>query len=399
MKKKAVLPRALMVTVLCLSMTAGNVFAAEQKSAAENTKTEAASEEKVISYDEAVEMAIKNNSSLKSLADNVEYMEDTQESLVQNMGQTMPQVDGTIFADSTRLSFLTGLDSILTGLSSSRYSEQMTKESAEFSVLSYFTKIKSDESSLAMLKDSYALAMQDLSNAQLKYNLGMISESDLVKQRTSVAQTKEKISLLELQLKSDYLGLNNLLGLKADEEYSISYSAEFVPFKMDTDLETYITKSMASNPYLKVQEKAVDSTEFDFNVNPTDSASNWKKKELNLKEAQRNFKDLKTDTANNMRTTYASLQQLEANQKSYEAALTAAENDYKVAQANYEVGNITKLALDQAALGVQSAKNDLESNIYNYEQLKFTMEHSFMLSMGGGGSASGSSEGSSEKSK
>ena len=87
-------------------------------------------------------------------------------------------------------------------------------------------------------------------------------------------------------------------------------------------------------------------------------------------------KNLKTAIAN----AYNSIGQLESNRTALEAALADAKTTYATAQTNYQVGNITKLQLEQAELAVKSAENDLLSNASSHDLLVFQFEHPYMLS-------------------
>ena len=52
---------------------------------------------------------------------------------------------------------------------------------------------------------------------------------------------------------------------------------------------------------------------------------------------------------------------------------------YRVDEIKYEVGNITKTALDQAALAVMQTEMALNELLYKYDMLTYTFEHTALL--------------------
>lgn len=362
------LSRAVVSCIVCVGLLSTSVFA-----------DAVADGKRVITYDEAVKLAINNNSDLKSLADNVEYMEDAKASLVSSLGYTAANSGGTMFVESSVLAYLTSIETMANNLSISKYSEQIVKAGAEYSVFGYFTSIKGSESALELMKDSYKIAAQNVTNSQLKYNLGMISNTELEALRNELSQTKANMDNLELSIKTSYLGLSKLLGLSANTEYEIEYDIEFEKFELNTTIDSYVSKSLSNNPSLKIQEASVSTAEVNFKILPSDGPTTYEQNKLNLKEAERSYKDAKIDLENNIRTAYNQLLQLEATRSSLEAALETAKNNYNTAVINCEIGNITQLELDQAALAVKNAENDLLTNMYNYENLVFKLENTFLL--------------------
>ena len=65
---------------------------------------------------------------------------------------------------------------------------------------------------------------------------------------------------------------------------------------------------------------------------------------------------------------------------SAEADLKKAETTYRMVEVNYQAGNVTKTAVEQAEMGVISAQNALKTNAYNHDMLVFTFENPSLLS-------------------
>lgn len=381
MKKSILLSRYVAAGVVAVMMLTSSVYAADT-----TVKTEETTTKRVINYKEAVKMAIDNNSSLKTLVNSVELMESSKEDTVSSLGGVSRggDLDQITVIDANILSTLTAIDGLDARIKNSRLSKDVTEKLSEYTVKSTFTGIINAEKDLEILKEKYKLDMKNFEDAQTKYSLGMISTNDIAKMRSEIDSTKLTIDSTELSIKNVYTGLNKLLGLKPDDVYDIEYDVELVPFNMNTDLETYIGGKVASDPSIKMNEASISSAKFALNAYSTSGGDSYEQKQFNLKDAELKDKDARKDMAENMRNTYNQLKQNEIKQKTLEADLKQAESDFAVAKTNLEIGNITQLTCDQAALAVENAKQAIQKNIYAYDSLKFTLENPFLASSGAG---------------
>lgn len=347
--------------------------------AAESTDNK---EVKVITYDYAVQLAIDNNSTLEELADTIDLLEYTQEKVVQTMtmSPTSPN-EGVLFADSATLMSLSAYQQASGGQVSAAQGKIMAEAGSELAVLNYFTSIKKDQSTLELTKKNYEIAKKNLENATIKADLGMISKKDYEDLKNAVVQAKKNVESLEVALETDYINLGKLLGLKADEKFEIKYNADFEPIEKINDLDSYITRKLSYDPYLKSKATSVDTAEFSMKVFTYDGTqpAKYRTNENTLKSAQRSYKDDKETLQVKMKEAYNQLLQLEANHESLTAALETAKAQYDTAKINYDIGNITELQLNQAELAVIQAENSLKDNIYSNELLKVRFENQFLL--------------------
>ena len=81
-----------------------------------------------------------------------------------------------------------------------------------------------------------------------------------------------------------------------------------------------------------------------------------------------------------IRNAYLQIQQLETVYASAQADLKKAKGDLRAAEINYKVGNLKKIDVAQAELGVLNAENALRKNMYNHDMLIFSFEHPALLS-------------------
>lgn len=366
-----------------IALAASMVLFTTTAFAATTKKEEPVKEPQILTFDEAVTKALKNNTSIKNLSDNVELMEDNKEKTFQQFSQTTGETvwpgGGRQLVSDNSLSFLSSLDSLDAGIKSSRYQQQILEESTEMVVKNYFIDIKNNEKDLDLVKKSLELQQKLYNEALIKQEVGMISDMDVKKLANELEQAKHNQELLELTIQSQYINFYKLIGAKEDEKYILEYDVKFEPINIGKDLTLYINKKIKEDPSMLARETELDSAKFSLDTYSYSQAESYKSRETSLKTKVRSYEDTVKEMEAAIKSTYKSLEQLETKQKTLELNLKNAQDEYKKAEVNYEVGNITKTALDTAALGIESVETDIQKNILNYDKLKFTFEHPYML--------------------
>lgn len=365
------------LTAIALAFTmviSANAFAADSSSDKEETKV-------VITYDEAVERAIKNTTSIASIDDAVDLMEKNKEALFTNLEGFYPYVSNDITVDSSIGSLLSSIGTIDTNTKSYRYQKQMLEETAELMVKNYFNTIVTSENALELTKESLQLKQEEYSQLVMKHNLGMLSDNELETAKNEITKMMSNVTAAELTIDSVYESLASSIGLAKGTEFEIDYDLEYTPFTMTTGIEGYINVKTESDPSVMVAKAKLEDAEYQKKISLYDTEPySYLSKENNVNSADREL----GDTQKNLRTSiingYNSITQLESNRESLEAALTDAQTSYETAKVKYELGNITELELKEAELAVESAENDILSNTSSHDLLVFQFEHPYMLS-------------------
>lgn len=209
----------------------------------------------------------------------------------------------------------------------------------------------------------------------------MISNNDLKNASNALTKMKENVKMAELAIDSVYSSLGNTIGLKAGTDFDIDYTLEYKPFEMEIGLDSYITQKSSTDPSVQVAKANLETAEFQKKVSTYETEPySYQQKDNAVNSADRTWGDTVKNLKTAISNAYNSIDQLESNRTALEAALADAKTTYATAQTNYQVGNITKLQLEQAELAVKSAENDLLSNASSHDLLVFQFEHPYMLS-------------------
>lgn len=350
-------------------------FAAEPTAEAETPQV------RVITYDEAVDLAIKNNTNIKSLKDNVETLEDNQEKLGNALFyQTIPGVSQseTTYLDSNTVGILTSLNTIETSLKNAKYSEKMLKDGCELVVKNYMTQIVNGERNVDMLTDSLKISSENLRFAGIKYDLGMISETDYTTAKSDYEKTKLNLDMTKLNLETNYNGFSRLIGLKTDEKYIVDYNIAYEKYPDVSDVNGLANRLIYDDPSLKIAEGTVNNAEFGMKYVALENGDNYDTRKQSVTDAGRKYNDTKNDLVLAVKNGYITVKQAELNIERLTLNVENAQKAYDNAVVSHKVGYITDIQLEGAELALKSAKAELAEAIQSHDMAKFMLERPYM---------------------
>ena len=81
---------------------------------------------------------------------------------------------------------------------------------------------------------------------------------------------------------------------------------------------------------------------------------------------------------------------MERQYESAQADVAKAAANYRIAQVNHQIGNVTTTTVELAELGLLQAENALEQVLATYDMLIFTFENPTLLADSSASAASGS---------
>lgn len=370
MKKRRLISK-IISGVLCMSLFSTAALAAESKDKVLDIQS--------LDYDTAVEMAIKKDSSLKQIADQIDVTLKNRDAIFD--GGVRPG-DSTelVVVSAQRLAYLSSIHSLDASYRTSKIREEVTKIGIEAAVKNSFSAIELNQNKLDLLQKNYKIQKQLLAQGTLKNDVGMMSDKDLQDLSRETQQMAEQIKQLEMNIDNAYIALNNLLGLPADDRYEIVNNVEYAPLEMNMSIDTYVSRKLSTDQSLQMQQIAVENAEFSSKtISDSSTGSEYRTAELEAANTARDYKTAKEDKEKSIREAYIQIQQLESARKNLETDLAKAKSDHEKAQVNYQVGNITQLDLEQAELALDNVENSLLENTLNHDLLLFTFDNTCVL--------------------
>ncbi len=344
-----------------------------------------------LTYEAALEKAKKHSPDLRDIADTAEFLQKTKEDLWDRVGYfDSPDYDYQRWVNDGWYMVTSSAFSTTTSMKQNSYGEAITKLGLEAGVKNYFITILSQEDNLELLKKNMELQQKLYKQGKTKYQLGLISKFDLDKLETETNNLADSITLMESALEQIYTQFNSLLGESPEKRYQLVYDVSYEPFTLNQTMDQYINGKVNASNTLKILELNVESAKFKKNYLPESSTgSETNQNNLSYDQAKRSLKTSKDDFALAIRNGYNAILQKETEYATAQAALKQAEADYHKAEVNYQAGNITALTLEQAQMGVDKAKNEIQQVVYDHDLAIFNFQNPDLLS--GGAGASGAS--------
>ncbi len=347
-----------------------------------------------LTYEAALEKAKKHSPDLRDIADTAEFLQKTKEDLWDRVGYfDSPDYDYQRWVNDGWYMVTSSAFSTATSMKQNSYGEAITKLGLEAGVKNYFITILSQEDNLELMKKNMELQQKLYKQGKTKYQLGLISKFDLDKLETETNNLADSITLMESALEQIYTQFNSLLGESPEKRYQLVYDVSYEPFTLNQTMDQYINGKVNASNTLKILELNVESAKFKKNYLPESSTgSEANQNNLSYDQAKRSLKTSKDDFALAIRNGYNAILQKETEYATAQAALKQAEADYHKAEVNYQAGNITALTLEQAQMGVDKAKNEIQQVVYDHDLAIFNFQNPDLLSGGAGASgASGAS--------
>jgi len=396
MKLKRLLAVSMVVT-LGLSCTAfagvavnipkGGTVAIEQE------KTEEEAPVIVLTYEEAVEMAIKNNSSIKQLVESLDDIEDTRQMVGDALYlQTIPgfATETTTYLDSDTANLLTTLNSLETNIKTVRYTEEILKNTCELMVKNYMTEIIKAENNVAMMETNLEMSRTTTYFNRIKYDLGMISLTELNKAINDNKTTEHTFELTKLARETAYNSLSRLVGFDHGEKYVIEYAPQYEIYPVQNNMDSFVSRKINTDPSLKIVEGQISDAEFGMKFAAIDNSPSYEERKEKVEQAGRNYNDKKNDLVLAIKNGYAAVKQAEGNIETLKLTLANTQKQYDNAVISRELGYITDVELMGAKLALTKAENDVEAAIMSHDLAKFMLDHPY-LSAGSASSADSAS--------
>ena len=366
--------KRMVAMVLAMSMFCPQVFAAEEVPA------EALP---VLTVEEALDKAKKHDVELKNIEDALELVLEREEDLDETVGSvSLPNYDFERWTDDWLFDLYYGVLQLEHGKKQAALGKSLQNLILETTVKTYFTTILSIEDGLELARDNAEMQQKAYQQGYTKYRLGMLSKYNLDQLKFAAEKAKNSVLTAEAGLEQVYTTFNDLIGEAPEKRFDFVYDLTFEPYEMDKPMDQYIREVMKDDLMIQMQELTADAAKFKANYRGLSNTSKiaMESDKLAYTQAERSLRKAKSDKETLVRNTYLQIKAKEVEYASAKADLEKAQADYRVAQLSYQAGNITKMAVEGAAMGVAAAESTLNSLLYEYDMLVYRFENPSLLS-------------------
>lgn len=332
---------------------------------AETNKVEETQETTMLTYDKAVELAIKESNDLKNLKLEHESTTIKNDDMFDNFGTSL--YDPEVLA----LMKLQKSDKINTDKTAKM--ENYIKQALAFKIKSTFTNINLMEKDLELKKMQLSNMNKKRDTLALKLEYGMESRTNLTTKDIEINQAKKDIEKLEKELEEQYIELNKSIGYDSFKRYEIEKIAlEYEPIK-DTqeDIDFKATRAISSdiNIWGKEQQLDIQRIDVDFyalnyisglpsnkQANPTP----YKALDLDSKITSNEIEQAKEDLRKSVIDKYNSIKKLEIAYENTNLKLKELEEKKRILEVAIQAGTAINQDYEDLLLGIEEVNNGIE---------------------------------------
>jgi hypothetical protein len=368
---------------------------------------------RVLTYEEALELAKNKSSDLKSLDDSEYYLKslrsdlsdsifqiNSYESVIDNqivgLNEKIENSDGELqltlreqlvaaqqTMQSSMESFVTvarNIKKVELQQSMMDVNKEMAADGIELTLMNYLTQMRNTETQISVLEDSVALGQENIKNLELKNSLGYESDTDLASAKTNQSASEAALEELKLSLENAKQNLKTFLGIKSDESVYIEYDPESSTFFDELNLNSFVTKKKEGDPSIRILKNNVTMNKYIVRTNIVYESENRTGVQNDLMTAQRALSDAQDSMEKKIRNAYNNILQLREMKKTYKQDIDQAVADYNKVLVSYQTGFATEYQVKQAKLGVINAEKNYDDNELNRAMMEFQLEHPYLLS-------------------
>ena len=344
---------------------------------AEVIKTEAVQEPTILTYEKAVELAIKESNDLKNL-------KLDKESKTIKIDDALDQF-GTSLYDPEVLALMKLQKSDKINTDKTAKMENYIKQALAFKIKSTFTNINLMEKDLELKKMQLSNMNKKRDTLALKLEYGMESRTNLTTKDIEINQAKKDIEKLEKELEEQYIELNKSIGYDSFKRYEIEKIAlEYEPIK-DTqeDIDFKATRAISSdiNIWGKKQQLDIQRIDVDFyalnyisglpsnkQANPTP----YKALDLDSKITSNEIEQAKEDLRKSVIDKYNSIKKLEIAYENTNIKLKELEEKKRILEGAIQAGTAINQDYNDLLLGINEVNNGID---------KIKSQHALLVEM------------------
>lgn len=321
-----------------------------------------------ITLDQAIEMALNHNKSIRKVQYDIERGQEVRDSVAEDVkyipsGQTDPRVAAAY----------TGLLATDLQLQMTKKNLEVEKDKVTLSVFNKYTSVLAAIKNLDLAELKFEKAKKDRQIAQISCSMGVASPSQL-KQAEHLYKTSElSYELARKDLEKTYENFNSVVGLSLKERPLLVDDIKYAPLEI-AELSSEVTRIIDGSPAIWLMEQQVDLYEVTLRLhNWADPTSEpYEAKEIDVDKAKVSAAESKEHLRNGLYNIYQAIVQLEDNYEIVSQAVNLSQEDFRVKELQYELGMLSKQEYLASELSLAEAENSFNNIVYQHEILKQT---------------------------
>lgn len=234
----------------------------------------------------------------------------------------------------------------------------------EYDLENLYLSMLNFDNTIKIMEDNCAIQQKAVNIEQIKLTLGMSTQSQLNQQVQKLKDLKNQLQGLYDTRETQRYQMNRFIGRNADTALELA-PVTFEPIYYTTE-QAGEEKAKEASLAIKQYNRTINDKIIEIDNKKETATDKVEKLEVEINQLEYLKSDveynIKIAVKNAHEKAYLAQESLVMNKSSFETA----EVDYKNQQVQYELGLISKIALDASKLSYMQKKNGNEKAVYDY---------------------------------
>lgn len=326
----------------------------------------------VISLEEAVEMAMIENSNLSAISDARRYSNK----LISDLEDDMEDMKDEAYDSMKR-----AVNDLNVGLTNHTINEEIITGSVEYTILNMVANMEITKLNIALLEKTIPIEEAGVEILEARHEYGLSSKDELEKAQNNLKSNQVNLTNLESSVSEQQRALDTLLNISDGSSKSVEVNLEKDFSKLyEINLNNYIKEAQETDLNIEISRNLFTTATVNRSKYASDASSADKIKFNNEINAQsRAIEDGEADLEDALISLYDSMLNLKEKNETLIAVLENAKIDYNTATVNFSTGNIISNQVEQAKFGIYSAEKDIEANKIEFALLYYKFFNTYLL--------------------
>lgn len=265
-----------------------------------------------------------------------------------------------------------------------KWNYEITENKLKYDVEKAYFDLLQTEKELKIAEENFALAQKQYEHGKLRYDVGMISQQQLLGLGLSLSQSQSGYESAKMYYGLQKMSFRNTIGLPLDEEFELTdiiEYREYEPIVLEEAIESGLENNsniLIAESNLEIQELTLQATLSRFPPN----TYRYRTQEQEILNSEMNLQAAKNGVEIQVRSAVVNLTTAEKQITTFENAVYQASEGVRIAELSFELGQNTPTEVAQANINLMNAKKNLAQQIHAFNMALLDYKYSIGIGKG-----------------
>ncbi|WP_368490045.1 TolC family protein [Clostridium sp. BJN0013] len=332
------------------------------------TSTMAFAQGNTLDIDSLISNNIDSTYKVKNADISIRQAQNSYNKAVKNAGSSGSQLNGDL-SSSERYQLMKTIANAPKEAKFSIYKytneKEVAKNEVKLAAYTEYQTVMNSKDSLDLQQQEFSNAEEQYKSAQLKLNLGIMSQADVKQAEISYYDAKAQLNKAQREYDLQIMNLNKVFDIDVYVKYDVLLKDKITESPYIRSYDDYVNDALKNRAEILNNQENINLQKFEFNiirgVYPSKYDAMYKIGQYNVEQANDTLDLNKITITTEINNLYNDLQVKSKMLDSKKDTFALAQRNYDTALAKYNAGVLSKIDFDSQSVNLKSAQNDLKS--------------------------------------